>query len=264
MNELALFAGAGGGLLAGRLLGWKTICAVENNPFCIDIIQGRQEDGQLDLFPIWDDIHSFKGSPWRGEIDIISGGFPFQAFSTATHGCSTDADLWPEMYRVIDEVDPKLVFAENVSIKAINKAAYDCSNRGYYTQTIALSAEDLGADHRRQRYWLLAYSDHGRKLLSQFYVQTRGMQKLLSVSVWEKQPDGWGDGTAKERYKLGEGKTRQVGKVLSVGRGSPEPDRSGVANGLASWVDRYAAVGNGQVPIVAAAAFLILVNNAIE
>ena len=65
MNELALFAGAGGGILGGKLLGWKTVCAVEKNHRCQRILLARQNDGSLPTFPIWDDISTFDGRPWR-------------------------------------------------------------------------------------------------------------------------------------------------------------------------------------------------------
>lgn len=76
MNELALFAGAGGGILGGSLLGWKTICAVEIEKYCIEILLQRQRDNILPRFPIWNDITTFDGKPWKGRVDIITGGFP--------------------------------------------------------------------------------------------------------------------------------------------------------------------------------------------
>ena len=78
MNELALFAGAGGGLLASRLLGWRTVGAVELDGYCREILLRRQADGMLDLFPVWDDIRSFDGRPWRGKVDCVTAGFPCQ------------------------------------------------------------------------------------------------------------------------------------------------------------------------------------------
>ena len=58
MNELALFAGAGGGILGGQLLGWRTVCAVENDSYARDVLVARQNDGCLDPFPIWDDVRT--------------------------------------------------------------------------------------------------------------------------------------------------------------------------------------------------------------
>lgn len=56
MNELALFAGAGGGILGGHLLGWRTVCAVESDPYAASVLVARQNDGCLAPFPIWDDV----------------------------------------------------------------------------------------------------------------------------------------------------------------------------------------------------------------
>ena len=78
MNELALFAGAGGGILGGKLLGWRTVCAVEWNPFAAGVLAARQNEGALSPFPIWDDVRTFDGNPWRGLVDVVSGGFPCQ------------------------------------------------------------------------------------------------------------------------------------------------------------------------------------------
>ena len=76
LRELALFAGAGGGILGGHLLGWRTVCAVEIEPYPATVLAKRQEEGHLQPFPIWDDICTFDGRPWRGRVDVISGGFP--------------------------------------------------------------------------------------------------------------------------------------------------------------------------------------------
>ena len=86
MNELALFAGAGGGILGGKLLGWRTVCAVEWEPYPASVLCARQNDGLLETFPIWDDVQTFDGHPWRGIVDVVSGGFPCQDLSTAKWG----------------------------------------------------------------------------------------------------------------------------------------------------------------------------------
>ena len=128
MNELALFAGAGGGLLGTESLGNNVICAVELDWMCRSILVRRQNQRVIrSVFPIWDDIRSFDGRPWRGRVDVVSGGFPCQAFSTAARGRNNAQNLWPEMKRVIFEVCPEYVFAENVSASAIETAANDCA-----------------------------------------------------------------------------------------------------------------------------------------
>ena len=86
MNELALFAGAGGGILGGKLLGWRTVCAVEWEAYPASVLCARQNDGLLPTFPIWDDVQTFDGKPWAGIVDVVSGGFPCQDISAAGGG----------------------------------------------------------------------------------------------------------------------------------------------------------------------------------
>jgi len=86
VNELALFAGAGGGILGGHLLGWRTVCAVEWEPYPASVLVARQNDKILPPFPIWDDVQTFDGKPWQGIVDVVSGGFPCQDISAAGRG----------------------------------------------------------------------------------------------------------------------------------------------------------------------------------
>jgi DNA (cytosine-5)-methyltransferase 1 len=222
MNELALFAGVGGGILAGKLLGWRTVCGVEYNAFCARRLMQRQNEGHIPPFPIWDDVRTFDGLPWRGRVDVVSGGFPCQAYSTAAAGQNNADDLWPEMRRVVADVAPRYVFAENVAARAVEGAADDLEQMGYETRLLALSASDLGADHVRERYWLLAYADDKSELL-------RGLDAEMAI---------------------GAGIPHRVWQTF--------PDQSGMADGLATGVDRYRAAGNGQVSVVAASACAIL------
>jgi DNA (cytosine-5)-methyltransferase 1 len=116
MNELALFAGSGGGILGGHLLGWRTVAAVEIEDYPRRVLLQRQADGLLPRFPIWDDICTFDGHPWRGKVDVISGGFPCQDISAAGKGDGLDGErsgLWTEMARLVGEVRPRFVFVEN-------------------------------------------------------------------------------------------------------------------------------------------------------
>jgi DNA (cytosine-5)-methyltransferase 1 len=227
MNELALFSGAGGGLLAGHLLGWRTICAVEYDSKAAGVLVARQNDGSLEPFPIWDDVRTFDGRPWRGRVDIVSGGFPCQAYSSAAAGKNTADDLWPEQRRIVADVAPWFVFAENVQRRAIDRAADDCEEMGYAVQCISLAAADLGADHIRPRHWLLAHAHRNGELLRAIHAEAC-MRPCLPARVWAGEPAG-----------------------------------SRVADGLADGMDGARAAGNGQVPGVAAAAFVALLEAAI-
>jgi DNA (cytosine-5)-methyltransferase 1 len=222
MNELALFAGAGGGLLGSKLLGWRTVCAVERDAYAASVLAQRQDDGLLEPFPIWSDVASFDGRPWSGIVDVVSGGFPCQAYSSAASGRNTADDLWPEMRRIVADVAPRYVFAENVQRRAIDRAADDLEEMGYAVRAVPLSAADLGADHIRQRYWLLAHADSDGELSRPVNAEAR-MRSRIRPRVWDAAPD-----------------------------------ESRMADGMGSWVERIRATGNGQVPAVAATAWRIL------
>ena len=104
MNELHLFAGAGGGILGSKILGHRTVCAVEIEEYPRKVLLQRQRDGILPWFPIWDDICTFDGTPWRGIVDIVAGGFPCQDISSAGKGAGIEgkrSGLWGEMARVV-------------------------------------------------------------------------------------------------------------------------------------------------------------------
>lgn len=224
MNELHLFAGVGGGILASHLIGNNIVCAIERDEWCQHVLVQRQNDRILKPFPIWDDVCTFDGRPWKGTVDLVSGGFPCQAFSNAARGRNiAEKDLWGEMFRIVREVDPTFVFAENVSEKPIKKAKEDLESIGYKCEYIKLSAKDLGADHIRNRYWLLAYSDNNGELCSTIDAETFRLPELRS-SFWESNPT-----------------------------------EHGVSDGVAYRMERNRAAGNGQVPIVAATAFCILI-----
>jgi hypothetical protein len=94
MNELALFAGVGGGILGGHLLGWRTVCAVESEQYAVDVLVARQNDGSLPPFPIWDDVRTFDGRPWRDRVDVVSGGFPCQDISSSGKRAGIDGPIW--------------------------------------------------------------------------------------------------------------------------------------------------------------------------
>lgn len=225
MNELALFAGAGGGLLGTERLGFRPICAVELDWHRRCVLAQRQNERHIQsLFPIWDDIRSFSGRSWSGMVDIVTGGFPCQAFSTAARGRNNASDLWPEMRRVISESQPKYVFAENVAKRAIERAASDCNAMGYEAEMLSLSAKDLGADHVRQRYWLLAYAHDKSELRSQVNAEVEMFAEFCE-GIWEAKPDD-----------------------------------SRVDDGVAGRMERYEATGNGQIPAVVVAALWSLAN----
>ena len=157
IKEFHLFAGIGGGIYGGHILGHSCCGAVEIDDYCKDVLEQRQQDGWMDSFPIYGDITSLDGSDFKGAFDILCGGFPCQAFSYVARGQNiSEKNLWPEMLRFVWESEAPIVFAENVTLNAIRTAAMDLESIGYRVKYCKLSCGDLGADHRRDRYWLLA------------------------------------------------------------------------------------------------------------
>jgi DNA (cytosine-5)-methyltransferase 1 len=230
MNELALFAGGGGGILAGHLLGWRTVCAVEIEDYPRRVLLQRQADGLLPRFPIWDDICTFDGTPWRGKIDVISGGFPCQDLSSAGKGRGLDGErsgLWKEMARVICEVRPRYAFIENspmLTIRGLDRVLCDLAKMGFDANWGVLGADLVGAKHKRDRIWIVAYTNDPkrRRKLRGFWGLQKCNQEWDSYSTFNK----------------------------------PEPVR--MVDGVANRVDRLKAIGNGQVPFCAATAWRIL------
>ncbi len=169
MNELALFAGAGGGILGGHLLGWRTVCAVEIEPYPASVLLARQNDGILPTFPVWDDVCTFDGRPWRGLVDVVSGGFPCQDISLAGKGAGITGErsgLWSEMARIIGEVRPQFVFVENspaLITRGLGTVLGDLASLGYDCRWTVLGAAGVGAPHQRDRLWIVADSDSVRK-----------------------------------------------------------------------------------------------------
>jgi DNA (cytosine-5)-methyltransferase 1 len=182
MNELHLFAGAGGGILGGKLSGHTCVCAVEIEPYPRQVLLQRQRDGILPKFPIWDDIKTFDGKPWRGKVDIIAGGFPCQDISSAGKGAGIEGErsgLWGEMARVVREVRPRFVFVENspmLTSRGLHRVLGDLAEMGYDARWGVLGADDTGAPHRRKRIWILAYTKHSGRAETENNREYTGIQ----------------------------------------------------------------------------------------
>ena len=265
MNELALFAGAGGGILGGHLLGWRTVCAVEWEPYAACVLAARQNDGLLPPFPIWDDVQTFDGKPWRGIVDVISGGFPCQDISAAGKGAGIDGQrsgMWKEMARIIGEVRPRFVFVENspmLTSRGLGTVLGDLAALGYDTEWGVVSAADTGAPHLRERIWIVGTDTEQRKLLSHTELQRFGRREQQPESI-EETNGNLADTDSAQRK--GNQCTKRIGKkhpyLGSTSWWATEPNVGRVANGVAARVDRLKAIGNGQVSRVAATAFELL------
>lgn len=300
MNELALFAGAGGGILGGKIIGWTTVCAVERDAYAAAVLAQRQNDGYLQPFPIWSDVQTFDGRPWRGVVDVISGGFPCQDISTAGKGegiSGKRSGLWKEFSRIIGEIMPKYVYVENspaLTSRGLGVVLSELAKMGYDAEWGVLGADDAGALHVRKRIWIVAYSNSVRQQQptlprekigpwtsnSSEVIPNASIERCnkgrLSQRKGQKQsfPSICGEDvphTSRRRLQRPRefikpmhskaDKNREASKFKYDGFGrewQPEPRLGRVANGVANRVDRVKAIGNGQVPRVAAMAFTYL------
>ena len=265
MNELALFAGAGGGILGGHLLGWRTVCAVEWEPYPASVLCARQNDGLLPPFPIWDDVQTFNGFAWRGLVDVVSGGFPCQDISAAGKGDGLDgarSGMWTHMARVVSEIRPQYVFVENspmLTTRGGTRVVGDLTQMGYDCKWTVMGAADVGANHKRDRMWIVGKSKRTglegqrSKPGKQKVTQPRDTGPLADTS---DQGDVWGQwlmGFAEQEHDIGRGKADGSRKWWAA-----EPNVGRVDHGVAARVDRLKAIGNGQVPICAAEAWRLL------
>ena len=248
MNELALFAGAGGGILGGLLIGWRTVCAVEIEPYPRRILVQRQDDGHLSPFPIWDDVRTFDGRPWRGIVDVVSGGFPCQDISAAGSRrglAGARSGLWAEFARIIGEVQPEWAFIENsqhLRTRGLVTVLQDLASLRYDARWCVLGASDLGAPHQRKRMWIAAHA-HGRR------------ERNVAINEKVAGPPGVA------------GHSDAPGPAHSDGPRPPIPRAhqwwpmsvaEGVDDGVAHRMERVRATGSGQVPSVAALAWRLL------
>lgn len=162
MNGLALCAGIGGIELGLRLVfggSFRTVGFVERDSFAAATLVARMETAQLDQAPIWDDLTTFDGEPWRGAVDIVTAGFPCQPFSAAGSKRRTSDDrwLWPEIVRVVRQVRPGILFLENVPgllTAGFGEVLGPLAELGFDAEWQVLSAAAVGAPHLRKRVFV--------------------------------------------------------------------------------------------------------------
>jgi len=273
MNELALFAGAGGGILGGKLLGWRTVCAVEWEPYPASVLCARQNDGLLPPFPIWDDVQTFDGKPWRGIVDVVSGGFPCQDISAAGKGAGIDGErsgMWAEMARIIREVRPRYVFVENspmLTSRGLGRVLGDLASMGFDARWGVLGAADVGANHQRDRIWIVGTNLANTRCELRSKGNTTELDSQTEVGTFSTvhdQSGGQGQdvSNANSAQRQGMCQPKRIQQEYAYASDSrwweTEPNVGRMVDGMASGVDRLKAIGNGQVPLCAATAWRIL------
>ena len=293
MNELHLFAGAGGGILAGMQLGHTPVCAVEWEPYAQAVLVARQNDGTFPPFPIWNDVQTFDGTPWRGIADVVCGGFPCQDISVAGRGAGLDGErsgMWNHMARIIGEVRPRFAFIENSPAllnRGLDRVLSDLARLGFDAQWGVLGADDVGAPHIRKRIWILAKNQamadakgqragnvckniregcnqinppHDTSSYSRGIDRPRNRKfeanNMADASGQCREGEQCREPDSQERAQPKKRPTGPCG--VCIGPWPTEPGLGRVANGVAHRPNRIKAIGNGQVPRVAATAFHLL------
>ena len=227
-------------MLAGCLLGWRTVCAVEIDAYCRRVLLARQRDGLLERFPIWDDVRTFDGKPWNGSVDVLTAGFPCQDIST----CNREqrgidgprSGLWREVARITGEVRPGWLLLENSPNLVGNGLARvigDLAALGYVSRWGCFRASTVGAAHHRERIYVVAHADG---------------ERLESVDVSQSL---CADTESARR--------RQLARAIDAALPADDYARvRGDIDDVAGTMDRLKAIGNGWVPLVAATAWRAL------
>ena len=271
VRGLSLCSGIGGLDLGleRSVQGYRTICYVEREAFPAAVLAARMEEGSLFPAPIYSDLRSFDGFQWAGCVDILLAGYPCQPYSLCGkgRGASDPRHLWPEVFRIICEVQPRIVFLENVLghvRRGLSDVLRDLASVGFDCEWGVFSAEEAGAPHLRKRVFALAYSsgsnvrvEQGRGSGSSRKGASKpgdnGQQKQVAYSNG-KRPQ--------ERTELGGNIQKECEAAVGARRegraGWPEvePDVGRtVPNGFPRRVDRLRAIGNAVAPEQAAMAF---------
>lgn len=159
----SLFSGIGGFDLAAEWMGWENIFQCEIDEFCNKVLNKN--------FPNvtkYKDVKQFNGKIYENRLDVLTGGFPCQPFSTAgkQKGANDDRSLWKEMFRIIREIKPTYIVGENVNgiVKMeLDNIWADLENEGYTIETYNIPACSVSAAHIRKRIWIVAYLDRRRR-----------------------------------------------------------------------------------------------------
>ncbi|TWI89813.1 DNA (cytosine-5)-methyltransferase 1 [Gemmobacter caeni] len=283
LRGISLCAGVGGLDLGIHLAepGYRTVCHVERNGFAAAALVARMADTSLAAAPVWDDLRSFDGRPWRGRVHLVSAGYPCQPFSLAGNrlGADDPRHLWPDVARIVREVSPEWCFFENVPghlSLGFDHVAGELQGMGYRVAACVVSAAEVGAPHIRERMFILAHAN----------IQGGGQPGLCDAdagtgpAIQDRPEPIWQPGRAAQ---CGTGLGVAVGSADSLGldtaapalfppmpgdfaewgealRRAPDlkPGIQRLGDGVATWLDRSAAAGNGVVPLAAARAWRYL------
>lgn len=248
LRTLSLCTGYGGVELGLRLAGVPVLAvgAVERQAYAAAVLANRMEGGLLDPCPIWDDLESFDGGPYRGRVDLVCAGFPCQGASVAGKRLGTEDArwLWPLVWRTVIACGASALFIENVpgllnvnGGEAFREILSDLAARGWNAEWDCVPAGSVGAPHIRDRVFLLATDPNSEQL-----------RKLAE----RDQREGWSE-RATER-----GDAEPVLSSLEAWWGAM-PELHRVDDGNPARLERLHLLGNGAVPLAVARAWTTLV-----
>ena len=288
-----LFAGGGGGLYADLILGHTPIFAVEWDAYACAILRSRAADGWFPGLRVHEgDVRLFDPSEYAGRVDCLHAGFPCQDISVAGGGEGINgarSGLYRQVLRVADAIHPRYLFLENVGAivgRGLGIVLGDLAARGYHARWTCLSAAEVGAPHKRDRWWCLGHTNHAGQHPDRRQGQAGDdLGGRGSILADAQKPCGI-ESTHEADASPGGGKggmglsgscsvlAQSRGAGLAIGEGAPgerpqqatagtswwdtEPDVGRVAHGVAHRSHQIRALGNGQVPLCAAAAWKIL------
>lgn len=259
MTHASLFSGIGGFDLAAEWAGLENLFYCEINKFCQQVLKYHFPKSKS-----YENIKTTDFSEWRGKVDVISGGFPCQPFSLAGQrkGADDDRYLWPEMLRAIREIQPAWVIGENVAgiitmvqpgtetslgcekslfseedrerilveqEYVVETVCGDLEREGYSVQPFVIPACAVGAPHRRERVWFVAYRSDTR---------TEGLQQERENGIHENRIASDTDGNRSTSRKENEGIEESRRKYVS--QQEERRDTSEWNNGL-HGLERYAS-----------------------
>ena len=268
LNGLDLFSGIGGLTLA--LAPWvRPVAYCENDRYAQSVLLSRIGRAELPWAPIWDDVRTLRGS-FSKPVDIIYGGFPCQDISVAGLGAGLAgkrSGLVSEIFRIVDEFTPAFVFLENVPAirtRGAESVTKELAGRGFDCRWLTLSAAEVGATHRRERWFLMAYSERNGLEGSEHSKTGEREAEMRRRLTDEGSPIV--ANTARERREQGDSisggsatRARETekwrGSLFGGGWWEVEPDVGRVAHGVPARVDRLRGLGNAVVPLQAREAF---------
>ena len=203
MRHGSLFSGIGGFDLAAEWMGWENVFHCEWNPF-----------GQRVLHHYWPNAETFTDitkadfTKYYGTIDIITGGFPCQPYSSAGKrlGKEDERHLWPEMLRAIREISPSFVVGENVrgltnwnGGLVFDEVCAELESYGYSVAPVVIPACGVNAPHRRERVWFVAYSSKSaNELQRKAWLDLDGV--ILEKRKGEKKTDRFNRNNSKKTW----------------------------------------------------------------